>query len=92
MTNAHHDSSFEAKKNMQAGTITLAILALLFLFLFLIGWTTPSILVPVPEEGMEVNLGNSDAGLGNDQAFQPGKPSPQDQQRYTPPKQVLTQK
>jgi outer membrane biosynthesis protein TonB len=41
---------------------------------------------------MEVNLGNSDAGLGNDQAFEPGKPAPQDQQQYTPPKAVATQK
>ena len=49
-------------------------------------------LQPVPEEGMEVNLGNSDLGLGNDQAFQPGKPSPQDQRQYTPPKPVETQK
>ncbi|MEP6748042.1 MAG: hypothetical protein ABJB86_09970 [Bacteroidota bacterium] len=87
-----HDANFEVKKNMQAGTITLAILAFMFLFLFLIGWTTPSVLQPQPEEGMEVNLGNSDAGLGNDQAFQPGKPSPQDQEKYTPPKQVVTQK
>jgi hypothetical protein len=91
MINAN-DVDFEAKKNMRAGTITLVILALMFLFLFLVGWTTPSILQPVPEEGIEVNLGNSDMGLGNNQAFQPGKPSPQDQQQYTPPKQVQTQK
>ena len=91
MTNAT-DASFESKKNMQAGTITLAILLLLFFFLFLVGWTTPAILQPVPEEGIEVNLGNSDAGLGNDQPFEPGKPAPQDQQQYTPPKQVETQK
>ena len=91
MTNAH-DANFEAKKNMQAGTITLVILALLFLFLFLVGWTTPSILQPMPEEGIEVNLGNSDAGLGNDQPFEPGKPAPQDKQQYTPPKPVETQK
>ncbi|MEP6728916.1 MAG: hypothetical protein ABJC98_24030 [Bacteroidota bacterium] len=91
MTNAH-DANFEAKKNMQAGTITLVILAIVFLFLFLVGWTTPSVLQPVPEEGIEVNLGNSDAGLGNDQPFEPGKPAPQDQQQYTPPKPVETQK
>jgi len=87
-----HDTNFEAKKNMRAGTITLLILALLFLFLFLVGWTTPSLLQPVPEEGIEVNLGNSDAGLGNNQPFLPGKPAPQDQQQYTAPKQVETQK
>ncbi len=92
MTDAN-DIHFESKKNMQAGTITLVILVVLFLFLFLVGWTTPSILQPVPEEGIEVNLGNSDAGLGNDQPLLPGKPAPQDQQQYTPPKPVLqTQK
>src|ERR1700712_3784355 len=89
---AANEAEFEAKKNLKAGTITLAVLAILFLFLFLVGWTTPSIMQPVPEEGMEVNLGNSDAGLGNNQAFQPGKPSPQDQQQSTPPKAVVTQK
>jgi len=88
-----NEAEFEAKKNMQAGTITLVILALLFLVLFLVGWTTPSMLQPVPEEGIEVNLGNSDAGLGNDQPFLPGKPSPQEEkQQYTPPKAVQTQK
>jgi len=47
----------------------------------------------VPEEGIEVNLGNSDAGLGNDQPFLPGKPAPQEEkQQYTPPKAVETQK
>jgi len=88
-----NEVEFEAKKNMQAGTITLVILALLFLVLFLVGWTTPSMLQPMPEEGIEVNLGNSDAGLGNDQPFLPGKPAPQEEkQQYTPPKAVETQK
>jgi outer membrane biosynthesis protein TonB len=86
------DNAFESKKNMQAGTITVAILGLLLLFLLLVGWTTPTILQPVPEEGIEVNLGNSDAGLGTDQAFEPGKPTPQDQQQYTPPKPVAAEK
>ncbi|MDE3249235.1 MAG: hypothetical protein KGO82_11275 [Bacteroidota bacterium] len=86
-----NDAQFESKKNMQAATITLAILAALFLFLFLVGWTTPSVLQPLPEEGIEVNLGNSDAGMGTDQPFEPGKPAPQDQQQYTPPKAVPTQ-
>jgi len=91
MVNAN-DAHFESKKNMQALSITVGILAALFLFLFLIGWTTPTVLQLVPEEGMEVNLGNSDAGLGTDQPFEPGKPAPQDQQQYTPPKAVATQK
>lgn len=91
MTNLQ-DIQFESKKNMRAGAITIAILALLLLFLFLVGWTSPTQLQPIPEEGIEVNLGNSDAGLGEDQPFLPGKPAPQDQQQYTPPKQVETQK
>jgi hypothetical protein len=86
------DANFESKKNMQAGTITLGILGLLLLFLFMVGWTTPSILQPLPEEGIEVNLGNNDAGMGNDQPFQPGKPAPQDKQEYTPPKPVVAEK
>jgi outer membrane biosynthesis protein TonB len=86
-----HEAHFESKKNMQAGSITLAILAVIFLFLFLVGWTTPSLQQPLPEEGMEVNLGNSDAGLGTDQPFEPGKPAPEEQQQYTPPKAVATQ-
>lgn len=86
------DSAFETKKNMQAGSITLAILGLLLLFLLMVGWTTPTILQPIPEEGMEVNLGNNDAGLGKDQPFEPGKPAPQDKQQYTPPKPVVAEK
>ena len=43
------------------------------------------------EEGIEVNLGNSDQGLGTDQPFLPGKPAPNDQQAYTPPKPVVAE-
>lgn len=86
------DNAFETKKNMQAGTITLAILGLLLVFLLMVGWTTPTILQPLPEEGIEVNLGNSDAGLGTYQPFEPGKPAPQDKQQYTPPKPVVAEK
>jgi hypothetical protein len=58
---------------------------LLVVFLF-IKWTLPQ-QPPLPqEEGIEVNLGNSDKGLGEDQPFLPGKPAPTDQQAYTPPK------
>jgi hypothetical protein len=86
------DSAFETKKNMQAGSITLAILGLLLLFFLMVGWTTPTIPLPIVEEGMEVNLGNSDVGMGTDQPFEPGKPAPKDQQQYTPPKPVVAEK
>lgn len=49
--------------------------------------------MPLPpiEEGIEVNLGNSDQGFGTDQPYEPGQPSPQDQQAYTPPKAAVAE-
>ena len=44
------------------------------------------------EEGLEVNLGNSDQGLGNDQPFLPNNSSKQEQEKYTPPKTVAATK
>ena len=84
--------NFEARKNMQAGTITAVILGLILLFLLLVGWEIPVQSPPPVEEGLEVNLGNNDKGFGNDQPFEPGKPAPQDQARYTPPKPVVAEK
>jgi hypothetical protein len=37
---------------------------------------------------MEVNLGNSDVGSGDDQPMLPGMPAPSEQQAYTPPTPV----
>ncbi|MBC7903418.1 MAG: hypothetical protein H7Y27_08340 [Gemmatimonadaceae bacterium] len=81
-----HDN-FESRKNIQAGTMTAAILGLLLLIFILVGWSAPVAPLPPVEEGMEVNLGNTDLGLGNSQPFEPGAPAPQDRQQYTPPKQ-----
>src|SRR6202012_2089328 len=47
---------------------------------------------PVVEEGIEVNLGNSNQGLGADQPYLPGKPSAEDKEKYTPPKQAVVEK
>lgn len=81
-----NEHSFEARKNRKAGLYTLLICGTLFLLLFLISWTLP-FNPPTPvEEGLEVNLGNSDQGLGTDQPFLPNDPSKQDQEKYTPPK------
>jgi hypothetical protein len=44
------------------------------------------------EDGIEVNLGNSDQGLGTDQPYLPGQPSAQDKEKYTPPKQAVVEK
>ena len=85
--NAH----FESQKNVKASTYTAVICGLLLAIFLLVKWTLPEIPPPPMEEGIEVNLGNSDQGLGTDQPFLPGKPAPNDQQAYTPPKPVVAE-
>ena len=86
------EHEFNARKNRKAGLYTLLICAVLLLMLFLISWNLP-FNPPMPvEEGLEVNLGNSDQGLGTDQPFLPNDPSKQDQEKYTPPKTVTATK
>ncbi|HEY6902109.1 MAG TPA: hypothetical protein VI233_15740, partial [Puia sp.] len=86
------DQQFESQKNLKAGGYTLGICAaLLFLFLT-ISWVLPAPTPPPVEEGIEVNLGNSDKGLGDDQPFLPGQPSAEDKEKYTPPKQAVVEK
>ncbi len=90
MDNRNHE--FEARKNRKAGLYTLLICGTLCLLLFLISWNLPFNPPEPVEEGLEVNLGNSDQGLGNDQPFLPNDPSKQDQEKYTPPKTVTATK
>jgi hypothetical protein len=86
--NSEHE--FNARKNRIAGLYTLLICGSLLLMLFLISWNLP-FNPPTPmEEGLEVNLGNSDQGLGSNQPFLPNDPSKQDQEKYTPPKTSAT--
>ena len=83
--------NFESKKNVRAGSYTIGIIALLLVFFLFVRWTMP-IHPPIPlDEGIEVNLGNSDAGLGENQPLLPGPPAKQDQQAYTPPKQTVAE-
>ena len=82
---------FESQKNVKASTYTAVICGLLLAIFLLVKWTLPEIPPPPMEEGIEVNLGNSDQGLGTDQPFLPGKPAPNDQQAYTPPKPVVAE-
>jgi outer membrane biosynthesis protein TonB len=87
---AEHE--FNARKNRKAGLYTLLICGSLLLMLFLISWDLP-FNPPAPvEEGLEVNLGNSDQGSGSNQPFLPNQPSKQDQAKYTPPKTVAATK
>jgi len=84
--------NFESQKNAKASGYTLLICVLLLILFFYVSWTHPVQLPPVVEEGIEVNLGNSDQGMGTDQPYLPGKPSAQDHEKYTPPKQAVVDK
>lgn len=78
---------FESKKNIQAGSYTALVVVLMLVIFFFVKWGMPPLPEPPIEEGIEVNLGNSDAGLGNDQPFEPGEPAAASQQQaYVPPK------
>src|ERR1700733_10443010 len=83
---------FESKKNTKASAYTLLICTLLLLILIYVSWSRPAEPVPVVEDGIEVNLGNSDQGLGTDQPYLPGQPSAEDKEKYTPPKQAVVEK
>jgi hypothetical protein len=84
--------NFESRKNWKASGYTLMICILLAIVFLFVTWTLPSTPPPVIEDGIEVNLGNSDKGSGTDQPYLPGKPSPQDREKYTPPKAAPVEK
>ena len=64
------------KNNQQALLITLLVHSLLLLAFFLFSFKKPETPPPVIEEGIEVNLGNSDIGFGDVQPLQTGEPAP----------------
>lgn len=70
-----YDSS-NTQKNRKAFLITLAVHSLLLLLFFLFSFKTPETPLPPPEEGIEVNLGNSDIGFGDVQPLQNDEPAP----------------
>ncbi len=59
------DLSFEKEKNIKAFTITSVITVVLFLIFFYVQYEKPLAPEPLNHEGIEVNLGNSETGLGN---------------------------
>ncbi len=71
---------FEREKNTKAATYTAIVCVLLFVIFFFVKWTLPQITPPVPEEGIEVNLGNSDEGFGDVAPQVPGEPAPQQEE------------
>lgn len=76
---------FEREKNMKAAAITAFICVLLFLLFFFLQWTLPQIPAPVLGEGIEVNLGNSQTGLGDIAPTSSGDPSVNEAIRKTTP-------
>ncbi len=76
---------FERIKNIKAGTITAAIIGVLLLLAFLVSWTNPVPESPMLDEGMEVNLGNSEMGLGDEAPMIPGPPAERVLESNTPP-------
>ena len=84
--------NFESEKNLKASGYTAVVVTLLLLLFLYVSWTQPVETPPVVEDGIEVNLGNSDQGLGTNQPYLPGQPSAEDKEKYTPPKQAVVEK
>lgn len=77
MTTLAMTNHFERDKNAKAGGYTLMIIGALFLMLILVNWTIPQLPEPLLNEGIEVNLGNSETGLGDIPPMIPGDPAPE---------------
>lgn len=69
------EKNFEREKNLKALATTIIISSALFLFFILTSWSLPTIPKPIVEEGIEVNLGDSETGLGETEPQIPGEPS-----------------
>lgn len=87
MTN-QHQQEFESKKNMQASLYTALVCGVILGLCLIMSWTLPPLPEKPLEEGIEVNLGNSDIGSGTDQPFIPNPPAASQQQSYSPPAPV----
>ena len=81
------DKNFERNKNFQALGITLLICLAIFLLFFLTSWSLPTIPPPLADEGIEVNLGNSETGMGNVEPQAPGDPAQEQNNNPAPASQ-----
>jgi TonB family protein len=91
MTTTIAELNFEKSKNMKALGYTAGVIGALFLFFMLMSWTLPVMVPPPVDMGVEVNLGNSDQGLGDIPPQIPGEPSQEQQTNYNPPPSVQAQ-
>jgi outer membrane biosynthesis protein TonB len=78
-------------KQIKAVGVTIAVHALLLVVLFLVGFSSPP---PLPDQdlGMEVNLGTSDEGMGDQQPLNPNPPSSGAATASTPQAEATTAK
>ncbi len=83
---------FEKEKNIKAGLITALICLLLFFIFFFLNWELPQIPTPSFGEGIEVNLGNSETGLGTEAPQVPGEAATETDNTKTTPAQVEASK
>ncbi len=72
MNSIHSEIQFEKQKNVKALAITIVFCSIIFLFFLLTKWSLPIIQPPTADEGIEVNLGNSESGLGDIPPASPG--------------------
>jgi hypothetical protein len=77
-------ADFERQKNIQASLYTAGVAGIMLLLVFFVKFSEP-VVPPAPqEEYIDINLGSSDVGSGNDQPQLPGEPAPAQQVAYTP--------
>lgn len=81
-------ANFERDKNIKASAYTGVICGSLFLLFFSLQWTLPQIPAPDFGEGIEVNLGNSETGIGDIPPQIPGDPSLTEDSKNAPPKSI----
>jgi outer membrane biosynthesis protein TonB len=65
-------ASYEQQKNTKAFMYTLFVCACLAVLFFMVSWAPPVVTELKEEDGMEVNLGSSETGIGDIQPLLPG--------------------
>lgn len=89
--NQYGGSSVRVQENWKATSYTVVVVGMSSGILHHLEMGFANVGIAGLEEGLEVNLG-SDAGLGDDQPFLPGKPAQTESQAYTPPQKSEPQK
>ena len=85
MGNSTTDNQFENNKNLKAAGLTAAVTIAIFLLFILVSWMPDQLPVQQIDQGVEVNLGNSDMGSGTVEPMSTGEPSQAEPAPSTPP-------